>query len=86
MSRTPMDMSSASVDGPQQARRHCSYPLGRLQCVVIYRVAASLRQNESGIIERRYELRGDTLVFAADGLFQGAQVTHTLHWRRARTR
>jgi hypothetical protein len=63
-----------------------TYSIDTSRRVVIHRVAASLRQNESGIIERRYELRGDTLVLAADGVFQGAQVTHTLHWRRARPR
>ena len=51
--------------------------------VVTHHVAASLRASEAGTIERRYTLRGDTLVLTADALYEGATVTHTLVWRRA---
>ena len=51
--------------------------------VVTQPVAASFRASEAGTIERRYTLRGDTLVLTADALYEGATVTHTLVWRRA---
>jgi hypothetical protein len=91
MSAQLMDERRNQADGrdvaadvlPNVASYYGTYSIDTGRRVVTHYVAASLRQNESGILERRYELRGDTLVIAADALFQGAQVTHSLHWRRA---
>ena len=59
-----------------------TYTVDAARRVVTHRVAASLRASEAGAIERRYTLRGDTLVLAADALYEGARVTHTLVWWR----
>jgi hypothetical protein len=93
MSAQLMDERRNQADGrevaadvlPNVASYYGTYSIDTGRRVVIHHVVVSLRQNESGTLERRYELRGDTLVLAADALFEGAQVTHTLHWRRAAT-
>jgi hypothetical protein len=59
-----------------------TYAVDRTRRIVTHQVAASLRASEAGAIERRYALRGDTLVLTADALYEGAPVTHTLVWRR----
>jgi hypothetical protein len=59
-----------------------TYTVDSARHVVTHHVAASLRASEAGAIERRYALRGDTLVLAADALYEGARVAHTLVWRR----
>ena len=91
MSAQLMDERRNQADGrdvvaevlPNVASYYGTYSVDTGRRVVIHHVVASLRRNESGTLERRYELRGDTLVLAADALFQGAQVTHNLYWRRA---
>ena len=70
---------------PHVASYFGTYAVDTGRKVVTHQVIASIRQNESGVLERRYELRGDTLVLAADAVFEGAAVTHTLQWRRAGT-
>lgn len=59
-----------------------TYTVDTARRVVTHHVAASLRATEAGSIERRYELRGDTLILTAKAMFEGAPVTHTLAWRR----
>jgi hypothetical protein len=68
---------------PSAAAYYGTYAVDPTRHVVNHHVAASLRASEAGTIERRYMLRGDTLVLTADALFEGVPVTHTLVWRRA---
>ena len=60
-----------------------TYAVDPARHIVTHQVAASLRASEAGSIERRYALRGDTLMLTAEALYEGARVTHTLIWRRA---
>lgn len=60
-----------------------TYAVDPARHIVTHRVAASLRASEAGAIERRYTVRGDTLVLMADAVYEGAPVTHTLVWHRA---
>jgi hypothetical protein len=68
---------------PSAAAYYGTYAVDPARHVVSHHVAASLRASEAGTLERRYVLRGDTLVLTADALYEGAPVTHTLVWRRA---
>ena len=91
MSAQLMDARRNQADGRQvspellanAASYYGTYSVDTSRRVVTHQVVASLRVNESGTLERRYEVRGDTLLLTADAIFEGEPVTHTLHWRRA---
>lgn len=93
MSALLMDAGRNQADGhdvppdllPHVASYYGTYSVDTSRRIVMHRVTASLRVNESGILERSYEMRGDTLILTADAIFQGAAVTHTLRWRRMGT-
>ena len=96
MAATLMDARRNQADGravPEElqgsaayAAYYGDYAVDVDRRVVTHRVRASLRASEAGTIERRYRLSGDTLALTADALYQGAQVAHTLVWRRATAR
>ena len=91
MSAQLMDARRNQADGRQvssdllnsAASYYGTYSIDTSRRVVTHQVIASLRVNESGVLDRRYEMRGDTLILAADAIFEGEAVTHTLYWLRA---
>jgi hypothetical protein len=93
MSALVMDARRNQADGrqvpsellPNVSSYYGTYSVDTSRHVVVHRVVASIRVSESGILERRFEMRGDTLVIAADAVLEGAAVTHTLRWVRATT-
>ena len=67
----------------QMASYYGTYEVDAARTVVIHRVAASFRTNESGALERRYTFDDGRLVLAAPGVQAGVPVTYLLVWRRA---